>query len=59
MGLDGLSWRETLFPIPSVPTSMQLCAWQPVAKMPPDQWEIPGAHRQLGITNEHTFQTFI
>lgn len=57
MALDGPSWREKLLRIPTVPTSAQLRAWQPVAEPPPDQGGDSCSHHQLGIIDEKMFTT--
>ncbi|XP_060052004.1 sperm-associated antigen 1 isoform X2 [Erinaceus europaeus] len=57
MELDGSSWREKLPPIPSVPMSAQLRAWQPPAETAPDQVGDSRSQHQLGITDEKMFKT--
>ncbi|XP_020944704.1 sperm-associated antigen 1 isoform X1 [Sus scrofa] len=57
MALDGPSWREKLLRIPTVPTSAQLRAWQPVAEPPPDQGGDSCSHHQPGIIDEKMFTT--
>ncbi|XP_037658874.1 sperm-associated antigen 1 isoform X2 [Choloepus didactylus] len=57
MHLDGPSWREKLSPIPAVPTSAQLRAWQPAAEMAPDQAGDSCGQRQPGIPDEKMFRT--
>ncbi|XP_026919932.1 sperm-associated antigen 1 isoform X5 [Acinonyx jubatus] len=57
MNLDGPSWREKLSPIPAVPTSTHLRAWQPATETPPDQVGDSCSHSQPGITDEKMFKT--
>ncbi|XP_004402430.1 PREDICTED: sperm-associated antigen 1 [Odobenus rosmarus divergens] len=57
MNLDGPSWREKLSPIPAVPTSAHLRAWQPVAETPPNQGGGSCSRPQPGITDEKMFKT--
>ncbi|XP_036732180.2 sperm-associated antigen 1 [Manis pentadactyla] len=56
MDLDGPSWREKLLPIPAVPSSVQLRAWQPTAETPPDQVGDACSHHQEGTTDEKMFK---
>ncbi|XP_060467000.2 sperm-associated antigen 1 isoform X2 [Panthera onca] len=57
MNLDGPSWREKLSPIPAVPTSTHLRAWQPATETAPDQVGDSCSHSQPGITDEKMFKT--
>ncbi|XP_073749142.1 sperm-associated antigen 1 isoform X1 [Callorhinus ursinus] len=57
MNLDGPSWREKLSPIPAVPTSAHLRAWQPVAETPPNQGGGSCSRPLPGITDEKMFKT--
>ncbi|XP_058554676.1 sperm-associated antigen 1 isoform X2 [Neofelis nebulosa] len=57
MNLDGPSWREKLSPIPAVPASTHLRAWQPATETPPDQVGDSCSHSQPGITDEKMFKT--
>nr|XP_045373163.1 sperm-associated antigen 1 [Camelus bactrianus] len=57
MALDGPSWREKLSPIPAVPTSAQLRAWQPAAEAAPEQVGDSCSHQQPGATDEKMFKT--
>nr|XP_045751541.1 sperm-associated antigen 1 [Mirounga angustirostris] len=57
MDLDGPSWRERLSPIPAVPTSAHLRAWQPVAETPPSQGGDSCSRPQPGSTDEKMFKT--
>ncbi|XP_021544371.1 sperm-associated antigen 1 [Neomonachus schauinslandi] len=57
MNLDGPSWRERLSPIPAVPTSAHLRAWQPVAETPPSQGGDSCSRPQPGSTDEKMFKT--
>lgn len=59
MALDGPSWREKLLRIPTVPTSAQLRAWQPVAEPPPDQGGDSCSHHQLGIIGKSIPWSFL
>ncbi|XP_055966716.1 sperm-associated antigen 1 [Sorex fumeus] len=55
--LDGSGWREKLSPIPVVPTSAQLRAWQPVPAPSLDQAANSPSHSEKGITDEKLFKT--
>ncbi|XP_022358086.1 sperm-associated antigen 1 [Enhydra lutris kenyoni] len=57
MNLDGPSWREKLSPIPAVPTAAHVRAWQPVAKMPPNQGGDSCSRPQPSIADEKMFKT--
>ncbi|XP_075406717.1 sperm-associated antigen 1 [Tenrec ecaudatus] len=52
--LDGLTWREKLPPIPSVPTSMQVRAWHPAAETSLAQ--VGDSLHQAGIPDEKKFR---
>lgn len=57
MNLDGPSWREKLSPIPAVPTSAHLRAWQPATETPPDRVGDSCSQPQPDITDEKMFKT--
>ncbi|XP_077023468.1 sperm-associated antigen 1 [Tamandua tetradactyla] len=57
MDVDGPSWREKLSPIPAVPTSAQVRAWQPAAEATPDRAGDSCSHGQPGIPDEKMFRT--
>ncbi|XP_026351418.2 sperm-associated antigen 1 isoform X2 [Ursus arctos] len=57
MTLDGPRWREKLSPIPAVPTSAHLRAWQPVAETPPSQGGDACGRPQPGVPDEKMFKT--
>eukprot|EP00071_Canis_lupus_P049264 XP_022282821.1 LOW QUALITY PROTEIN: sperm-associated antigen 1 [Canis lupus familiaris] len=56
MNLDGPSWREKLSPIPAVPTSAHLRAWQLAVEPPPNQVGDSCSRPQPGITDEKMFK---
>ncbi|KAF3822661.1 hypothetical protein GH733_008035, partial [Mirounga leonina] len=59
MDLDGPSWRERLSPIPAVPTSAHLRAWQPVAETPPSQGGDSCSRPQPGSTGGRSLHTLL
>lgn len=59
MNLDGPSWREKLSPIPAVPTSAHLRAWQLAVEPPPNQVGDSCSRPQPGITGGGSLHCFL
>ncbi|XP_045143166.1 sperm-associated antigen 1 [Echinops telfairi] len=56
MDLDGLTWREKLPPIPTVPTSMQVRAWHPAAEKSLAKEGDASSLHQPGVPDEEKFR---
>lgn len=59
MTLDGPRWREKVSPIPAVPTSAHLRAWQPVAETPPSQGGDACGRPQPGVPGGGSLHAFV